>query len=209
MGRPRSDLVGRVFGRLTVQKLDHVTSRHASMWRCLCECGKETVSTGSNLKKGGALSCGCLRREISRARTTIHGGTGTHSWNVWRGMLDRCNLATHKSFHNYGGRGISVCERWKKYEAFLSDMGHPPDQFHTLDRKNVDGGYEPENCMWATYHQQARNRRTNVFYEYMGRKLVIKDLSEACGVPEQTLYNRFRRGLSVDEATYHGRLPKK
>lgn len=204
MGRPVVDLVGRVFGRLTVERLDHV-SREGAKWQCSCSCGNKTVVTGNALRKGTCTSCGCLRSELGRARATTHGQTGTHAYTVWRGMRERCGLSSHKSFEAYGGRGIRVCDRWENsFETFLSDMGQPPSARHSIERVMVDGNYEPGNCIWATPAQQARNRRTSVFYEFHGKQLVIKDLAVASGVPEQTLYNRFRRGLSVDAATRRG-----
>lgn len=124
-------------------------------------------------------------------------------------MRERCANESHKSFHNYGGRGIKVCARWvDSFATFIADMGEPPDRSYSIDRNDVNGDYEPGNCSWKTSAQQARNRRTNVFYQYQGKNLVIKDLAEASGVPEQTLYNRIRRGIKGEDLTRPGRLPR-
>lgn len=209
MGRPVVDLVGLVFERLTVVKLDHV-ARRGAMWRCSCACGNISVVGSGALRSGKTLSCGCFRSEMARARVTTHGGTDSHAFTVWRGMRERCGLQSHKSFADYGGRGIQVCERWaNSFELFLADMGPPPDHRHSIEREDVNGNYEPTNCTWATTVMQSRNRRSNVFYEFHGRRLILKDLAKLSGVPEQTLYNRFRRGLSIEDATFQGRLPRR
>lgn len=202
MGRPVVSLKGRVFGRLTVQELESTTP--GATWRCQCECGNISIVSSSNLKRGGTTSCGCLRDELSKARATIHGETGSRAFNVWRGMRERCSLSTHKSFHRYGGRGIRVCDRWEHFELFFADMGPPPSDKHSIERTDSNGNYEPGNCVWADWRTQARNRCNNVFYEFNGRQLVIKDVAEASGVPEQTLYKRLRRGFSIEEAI-HGK----
>lgn len=150
---------GRRFGRLVaVRKEGKVGTR--ALWVCQCDCGAETRALGSNLTVGDTTSCGCRRREGLGLK---HGhnckNTPTPTYSSWRAMHERCRLPSHVAWKNYGGRGIRVCARWAQFENFLADMGERPEGL-TLDRIDVNGDYEPENCQWATRAQQVANRRT-------------------------------------------------
>jgi hypothetical protein len=151
------DLTGEKFGRLTVLAW-HPSgiwrSRSQPMWLCRCRCGIERVVLGHHLRAGKTRSCGCFARE----RSTTHGLSRTHVYRVWQGMKERCLNRRHRSYFNYGGRGIKVCERWLIFENFYADMGDPPPGL-SLDRINNNGNYEPNNCRWATQAQQLANRR--------------------------------------------------
>lgn len=159
------DLKGEVFGRLTaVEAASNIGKKRA--YRCVCSCGGEIVATVSNLRGGQIQSCGCFRREYSSAsaveRNTVHGhnrtGKASPTWKSWAAMLKRCRNPRHVSYQDYGGRGIKVCERWASFDSFLADMGERPDG-KTLDRKDVNGDYEPGNCRWATRSEQQKNKR--------------------------------------------------
>ena len=157
------DLVGQRFSRLVV--LAEAPGARV-MWRCRCDCGKETVVASCNLRGGKTKSCGCLSRDnlsaIAIKRNTVHGhnkvGAQTPTHKSWAAMMSRCRCETDTNFPSYGGRGISVCDRWQSYENFLADMGERPAG-RTIDRRNVDGNYEPGNCRWATRSEQQRNKR--------------------------------------------------
>jgi hypothetical protein len=157
--KPRIDLTGRTFGRLTVVEYgDDYT------WKCLCLCGATLRVTGQNLRQQRTASCGCLRSETARNKATKHGHATqflTPTYQSWRGMLTRCSNPRVKSFRDYGSRGINVCERWKDFSNFLTDMGERPDGL-TLDRIDNEKGYSPDNCRWATYHVQRINQRRMV-----------------------------------------------
>lgn len=152
-------LVGEKFGRLSVVEKSHLRDGGKVMWVCVCDCGSTKVVRGTHLTLGKTTSCGCLRHENFLNRIKTHGMSGSRPYRIWRDMINRCHYEAYPGRHLYGGRGISVCERWRKsFEAFISDMGIPENHL-SIDRINYDGNYEPGNCRWATAKEQAQNRR--------------------------------------------------
>ena len=152
--KPITDITGRRYGRLVV--VGYVRPRY---WRCLCDCGMECVVFAGALQQNHTRSCGCIRREGPHRS---HGLTGTPIHETYYHMLSRCLNSRNRDFKYYGGRGITVCERWQGehgFENFLADMGPRPEG-KTIDRRNNDGNYEPGNCRWATSEQQNQNRRS-------------------------------------------------
>jgi len=156
------DLTGMKFGRWLVIKRGKNGNYKATRWECVCECGNEKLVNGSNLINGKSKSCGCLHSELVGKITLSHGyarkNKKNKTYTTWISMRQRCNNPKSEAYKYYGGRGISICERWNNFENFLKDMGERPENL-TLERENNDGNYEPGNCKWATHEMQSRNNR--------------------------------------------------
>lgn len=206
------DLSGRRFGSLTVVSFRGVTKHKASRhyrWACECDCGRTVDVDGSYLRSGHTKSCGCMRRALVSQAMTRHGETAggkeSAEFVVWKSMIQRCSDHNSKSFPNYGGRGITVCDRWRKFENFLADMGRRPPGM-SIERRDVDGPYAPNNCCWATASEQARNRRDRITVRRCGRDVPLKTACEEVGLSYHTVWQRINRlGWSPDRALGGGR----
>lgn len=163
MAERRKPEIGQRFGQLIIVGPTGRCDKHgAYYWLCRCDCGNETEVNKFSLFKGKVSGCGCTLADKIAATKIIHNGKGTRLYTCWNNMKARCLNPNNTHFHNYGGRGIKICDRWlNDFEAFRDDMGNAPSPKHSIDRIDVDGDYEPENCRWATQKEQMRNCRTN------------------------------------------------
>jgi len=198
------DIAGERYGRLTAVRRVQNSGRRTT-WLFNCDCGSTKQINLDSVRGGVTRSCGCISRETIAQRSTKHGHSidrkPTRTFRAWRHAKSRCLNPRDQKYSIYGGRGITMCERWKHdFREFLKDMGEcPPGK--TIDRKNPNGHYEPDNCRWATAHEQARTRTDNVFVEYRGETLVLKDFADALGVNYKALHSRVRyRGQSAHDA---------
>lgn len=189
------NLVGQRFGRLVVLNT-YKSENKRIRWECRCDCGNVKFYISGNLRKGNTLSCGCYHRDRTREVSLKHDMSHTKAHRAWCHLRERCDNPEDKAFHNYGGRGIKYCERWKVFENFYADMGEPPSPAHSIDRyPNNDGNYEPENCRWATRQEQADNCRHTIFFDTPWGRLTAKELSKRCGLSAAILKRRRSKGL--------------
>lgn len=206
----RVDLTGKIFGRLTVIKMlpsKGVGRKKFAVVLAKCQCGIIKEYASGNLTRGRTFSCGCLNSDLisERAKTiNIKHGESVNNkvsseYSAWIGIKKRCLNKNCKRYKDYGGRGITVCERWlNSFNYFLEDMGRKPSPEYSLDRyPNNDGNYEPSNCRWGTDEQQSNNKRSNVRFDIDGTFYSVKELSAKFGINPFTIKTRIRKGMSV------------
>lgn len=202
------DRAGARYGKAVVigrapNKNEHDTN---ARWFCRCDCGKEFVTYGQDLGRNRVKSCGCLTREtfVDRARlaNTTHGMSRTSVYRTWSCMRRRCNNPIDVHYAAYGGRGIAVCERWDRFEAFLEDMGFPPKGM-SLDRIDNNKGYCPENCRWATRQTQSANRRSSRRLVHNGVTLTMSEWARFLGISPTTMSNRIQAGFPPEKLFAH------
>jgi len=150
-------LTGKTFGRWKVIEFSgnrNINGASRRYWLCKCSCGTEQEVLITSLTSGNSKSCGCLKLSLMKT----HGLSNSKEYRIWWAMIQRCRNPKHARFHRYGGRGITVCARWKRFELFYSDMGKRPSRSLSIDRMNNSLGYYPSNCRWATRSQQQKNK---------------------------------------------------
>jgi hypothetical protein len=188
--------VGTTFGRLTYVEPIGRNKFHKWMGRFSCVCGGARITVISAVKDGRTVSCGCITPDNIRARCTKHGeaaiGKQTSEYKVWMGMRKRCRNPKEKSYSRYGGRGITVCERWDNFANFLADMGRRPSPAHSLDRIDNDGPYAPGNVRWTIDDEQARNKRETVYVKVDGKQIT---LAEFCGGSTNAQYQKIHQRM--------------
>jgi len=181
---------GQKFERLTVLKRVEKQNRKNSYWECLCDCGNKKIVRRQHLLSGNVRSCGCLAKEVSSRVHTKHGLEHTKAYRAWRGMISRCYKKTADSYYLYGGRGVTVCNRWKKsIISFYNDMGECPKNM-SIERIDTNGNYCTDNCKWATIEEQANNKRNTI--RIYGKSL--RHWSIKTGISRNAMYQRLRLG---------------
>lgn len=196
------EMIGRKFGMLTVIAECGKDHRGEISWICKCECGNVTHPIkGSVLRNGKSTSCGCYAKRLASERCSTHRKSQTRLYSIWQGMKGRCFRITSPAYKYYGGRGITVCDEWKNdFEAFYDwAMSNGYKDELTIDRIDVNGNYEPDNCRWATRKEQTMNKRRTVMIEINGVLKSLLTISKETGIPYKTLYNRYSRGLKGSE----------
>lgn len=187
------DYTGAVFGKITVIERSRVEKKqngtYIAYWLCRCKCGKETYLPTGNFYKDRIKSCGCLKNVDRHGMSKLN---NKHPiYDAWSTMKQRCLNPKNSNYYNYGGRGISVCDRWlESFENFYADMGGKPTPKHSIDRIDVNGNYEPNNCKWATWDEQANNKRSNVMLELKGVLKNQKQWALEFGISEDRLWRR-------------------
>ena len=190
MSRKLIDLSGQKFGKLYVRGRWGFVQRNTKQptWLCKCDCGAIVIALGASLRGGTKRSCGCLVGKTQPG----HRMTNTPTYNSWRGMIERTTNPNNSHFKNYGDKGITVCEKWKRFEGFYEDMGDRPAG-HSLDRIENDKGYSKENCRWAMPKEQARNTTRSVKLTYKGKTKCLEDWAKEIGVTPGALRVRLAR----------------
>lgn len=178
------NIIGKKFNKLTVICRVGSSKSRDVLYKCKCDCGKETFSTGYKLRKGIKISCGCAQRESASKKMKKHGFSSTKIYDIWCLMIQRCEYKKHPYFYRYGGRGIIVCDEWKNdfmnFYNWAVKNGYKEGL--TIERIDNDGDYCPENCRWATRKEQARNRKTNHFIWLNNKRYCLAEISEKTGI---------------------------
>lgn len=195
MGKP-VDLTGQRIGKWSVVREGTKSNWDRRRWVCRCECGREQLVNAGDLQKGESLGCKyCANRE----KKVTHGMTKTPTFVSWTRMLQRCYNSKYNRFNDYGGRGITVCDRWRdSFETFFKDMGERPRGL-TLERIDNNGNYDPDNCRWATPKEQAENRRNNVWIEWQGETKTQADWARQLGVSNGFINYYLKRGIPFSD----------
>lgn len=193
MGR-HTCIVGKVIRGIEVVAFSHKDNRRSYYYFCRCHCGKGFVAEGTRLSTGRTTGCGCYGKSLQ------HGRVCTPEYSVWAAMKRRCFNPKTLYYSEYGGRGITVCERWMDFKNFFADMGARPSEKHSIERIDNNGNYEPNNCRWADRHTQARNRRSVIMLTHQGVTKCLKDWAAHLGMLDSTLRERLKSGWPVEKA---------
>ena len=197
------DMSGKTYGDLKVISLHEIRNKK-TIWLCECKCGKLFVTDGWKVRNGKTKSCGCLSRELFIKRATKHGMSESRIYHTHRGMLARCYNKNSVEYHNYGGRGIIVCDEWRGKEGFEEFLKWSLENGYkenlSIDRINVNGNYEPQNCRWATQKEQGNNTRKNVKINYCGETHTVTEWAEIMNVPYKRLHRRIKSGWDIERA---------
>lgn len=196
-----SDYAGKKIGRLTVIKRQPNTRNR---WICKCECGNVVSKTPSDLKVVG--SCGCLLRETRKSgdNNRIHGLCKSRIYHTYQSMVARCTKQNTKAYPHYGGRGISICPEWLGENGFVNFNGwaktHGYSDDLTIDRIDVNGNYEPDNCRWVSQFEQAQNKTVSVYIDDGSQKITVKRFNHLHGITTHMFtYNRLKSGMTAEQ----------
>jgi hypothetical protein len=213
----RKDITGQRFGRLVA--INYAYSKNGrAYWHCKCDCGNEIITMAQNLYRGFTHSCGCLAKELHQKEMSEmsyrHGLGHTRLCRLYHGMIYRCYNKNAKTYNNYGGRGIKICDEWlNNFVSFYNwAITHGYHDALSIDRIDVNGNYCPENCRWANKITQARNKRNNVHLIINGEDKTMAEWAELSGIGIKTMWMRYKYGktgydLIAPLRKYHTRCP--
>lgn len=201
------DYTNKRFGRLLVLGIHHHSTTGHTYVTCKCDCGKIKIVRASCLVQGVTRSCGCLEKESKIKNSTKHGLYGTRIYRIWMGMKRRCYDTKVEQYKNYGGRGISYCQEWEKFIPFYNwAMANGYNDNLTIDRIDVNGDYEPNNCRWIKEKEQHRNTRSNKILKYKGKSYCAKKWAEILGLNYNTLLTHLRKGMTIKDALEYKKI---
>lgn len=194
-------LKGLRFGRLVALERETVKTSDTFNWKCICDCGNFTSVKASRLKYGWTKSCGCLLNDRRRTASISHGMRRSAEYNIWCGMKARCYNRNNEAYDRYGGRGIRVADHWlESFENFYEDMGPRPSPEYSIERIDNNWHYTPRNCIWANNEDQANNRRSNRYIDYLGETKTVAEWAREYGLTYPTLSKRLKNGRTMEEA---------
>ena len=190
--------IGKKFNRLLVLGTEEYIKKYSPYFPCRCDCGTIKKIPAYDVIRGHIKSCGCLQKEqYKNGKSKTHGMSRSPFYSSWRCMINRCTNPNNEEYHNYGKRGIMICEQWRKFENFYSDMFPIYKKGLYLERIDNSKGYYPENCTWATPKEQANNRRSNRILEFNGQHKNIRQWSDDTGIKFSTIIARLRYGWTT------------
>lgn len=194
MGKIDYSIIGKRFGRLVVIRLDYIDSAHYTHWICKCDCGNSVSIRRNQLTSGDNVSCGCYHREHNHEFGLKHGLTSNPLYKVWGGIKARCLNPKASNYERYGGRGITICDKWKDdFKAFYDwAISNGYKKGLSIDRIDNNGGYEPANCRWVDARTQQNNIRTNNIFTYKGITHTVTEWSRILRVNRETLRYRIK-----------------
>jgi hypothetical protein len=200
-GKRPVDMTGQRIGKWTVLRYSHRSEppRPRTYWWCRCDCGTEKAVLAYGLRNGTSKSCGCRVSGIVAKAATTHGLSRHPAYSSYRAMVSRCTYANSETWGLYGGRGIKICDRWSTFEGFWADMGPSWRPGLWIERKDVNGNYEPPNCRWATPMEQGANRRSNVILQTPDGPMTLAQAARKYGVGYQTISSRIRYGWKMED----------
>lgn len=189
---------GDIFGRLTIDSQGPRRGSHPTWW-CVCACGTRKLIEQGHLRRG-TRSCGCWRREYMSLSKSTHRRTHTPEYRAWANMRHRCLNPASDVYRHYGGRGITICRRWNRFEEFLADVGLRPSRRHSLERVDNAKGYAPQNVVWALPERQCNNTRVNVYVTVAGERLTVSQVARRAGLDPELFRKRLYSGWTVERA---------
>lgn len=196
----RIDMTNKRFGRLVVIKPDK-KNRHGDLyWLCKCDCGNIKSINGTKLRNGWTRSCGCLQKDWASEKFSSHKMSDSSLYRIWENMKTRCYNPKSNRFYRYGGRGIKVCDEWLDFNNFVEwALSNGYEEGLSIERKNINQNYEPNNCCWIPLKNQTQNRSNTVWITYQNQTMCMAEFSRIMKVSVNVIRNRIKKGMTGDQ----------